>query len=205
MNQKIEKVISNLNKNNIAGYFVDGHTELFTLLSCLIAIDSSVGCGDSVTLEETGIFEFLRKGNYTFLDKFNPMLSKEEKHKLYLENFSVDTFITGSNAITMDGKIFNIDGNGSRVAPMLYGPKQVIIVVGINKLTDDVDSAIKRTRQIAAPMDAKRLGKSTPCTSLNRCIDCKHKQRICNDFVLITGQFVKDRIKVIIVNGELGY
>ncbi|WP_414731940.1 LUD domain-containing protein [Acetobacterium carbinolicum] len=105
---------------------------MFALLSRLIAIDSSVGCGDSITLEETGIFDFLRTENYTFLDKFNPTLSKEEKHKLYLENFSVNTFITGSNAITMNGKIFNINGNGSRVAPMLYGPKQVIIVVDFN-------------------------------------------------------------------------
>ncbi|WP_414151850.1 LUD domain-containing protein [Acetobacterium carbinolicum] len=79
-----------------------------------------------------GYFRFLTNRNYTFLDKLNPTLSKEEKHKLYLENFSVNTFITGSNAITMDGKIFNIDGNGSRVAPMLYGPKQVIIVVDFN-------------------------------------------------------------------------
>ncbi len=205
MNLKIEKVISNLNKNNMAGYIIDSRAELSGLLSRLIAINSSVGCGDSITLEETGVFEFLRKENYDFLDKFDPTLSKEEKQKLYLKNFTVDTFITGSNAITLDGKIFNIDGNGSRVAPMLYGPKQVIIVVGINKLTTDVDSAIKRTRQIAAPMDAKRLGKSTPCASLNRCIDCNHKQRFCNDFVLITGQFIKDRIKVIIINEELGY
>ena len=138
-----------------AGYFMDSRDELSALLSRLITINSSVGCGDSITLEETGVFEFLRKENYAFLDEFDPTLSKVEKQKLYLKNFTVDTFITGSNTITLDGKIFNIDGNGSRVAPMLYGPKQVIIVVGINKLTDDVDSAIKRTRQIVAPMDAK--------------------------------------------------
>ncbi len=205
MNTKIEQVISNLNRNNMAGYFVSNNTELHHLLTILIREDSVVGCGDSVTLEETGVFEFLRKGRYTFLDKFAPMLSKEDKQQIYLKNFTTDTFITGTNAITLDGKIFNIDGNGSRVAPIIYGPKQVIIVVGVNKLTDDVDSAIKRTRQIAAPMDAKRLGKATPCVSLNRCIDCKSKERICNDFVLIAGQFIKDRIKVIIVNKELGY
>ncbi|MNM69788.1 hypothetical protein D3C81_814020 [compost metagenome] len=88
---------------------------------------------------------------------------------------------------------------------MLYGPKQVIIVVGINKIVENLDSAIKRTRQIAAPLDAKRLGKSTPCTKLDRCIDCNHKERICNDFVLITGQFIKNRIKVIVINESLGY
>ena len=179
--------------------------ELLDLLLRLIKDGTSVGCGDSVTLEQMEVFEYLRERDIIFLDKFNPSLSREEKQELYLKNFTVDTFITGSNAITLDGKIFNIDGDGSRVAPILYGPKQVIIVVGTNKITTDVDCAIKRVRQIAAPLDAKRLGKTTPCFSLNRCIDCNHKERICNDFVLITGQFIKDRIKVIIVNQELGY
>jgi len=205
MNLNIENVILNLKKNNMAGYFVNNRDELLTLLKRLIPEGSTVGSGDSVTLEETGVFELLRKGNYSFLDKFAPSLTHEDKRQIYLKNFSADTFITGTNAVTLDGKLFNIDGNGSRVAPILYGPNQVIVVVGINKLTDNVDQAIQRSRQLAAPLDAKRLGKSTPCTKLNRCIDCKHKQRICNDFVLITGQFTKDRIKVIIVNEILGY
>lgn len=205
MNQSITKLINSLEKNNMAGYFVNNNEELLNLISELIIKGSSVGSGDSITLEDTGIFKFLRNGNYRFLDKFNPNLSKEEKRDLYIKNFNVDTFITGTSAITLDGKIFNIDGNGSRVAPMLYGPKQVIIVVGINKIVENLDSAIKRTRQIAAPLDAKRLGKSTPCTKLDRCIDCNHKERICNDFVLITGQFIKNRIKVIVINESLGY
>ncbi|QHQ63201.1 lactate utilization protein [Anaerocolumna sedimenticola] len=205
MDPIIEKVITNLNKNNMAGYYVNSKEELFHLLIELVPEGSIVGCGDSVTLEETGVFDFLRRGNYEFYDKFAPGLTLEDKRQIYLKNFTADTFITGTNALTLDGKIFNIDGNGSRVAPMLYGPKQVIVIIGINKLTDDVDSAIKRTRQVAAPLDAKRLGKETPCVSLNRCIDCRHKQRICNDFVLITGQFIKDRIKVIIINDDLGY
>jgi hypothetical protein len=189
----------------MAGYFVQTREELLLLLKELIPLGSTVGCGDSVTLEEASVFEFLRNGNYIFYDKYAPKITKEQKRKIYLDNFSADTFISSANAITMEGAIFNIDGNGSRVAPMLYGPNQVILVLGINKITDDVDSAIKRTRQIAAPLDAKRLGKSTPCTSLSRCIDCKHRERICNDFVLITGQFVKDRIKVIILNENLGF
>lgn len=205
MNLNIENVILNLKKNNMAGYFVNSLEELLTLLKSLIPEGSTVGSGDSVTLEETGVFDFLRKGNYSFLDKFDPSLTREDKRQIYLKNFSADTFITGTNAVTLDGKLFNIDGNGSRVAPILYGPDQVIVVVGINKLTDNVEQAIQRSRQLAAPLDAKRLGKSTPCTKLNRCIDCRHQQRICNDFVLITGQFTKDRIKVIIVNQTLGY
>lgn len=205
MNEQISTLIHNLNTHNMAGYFVQTREELHLLLKELIPLGSTVGCGDSVTLEETSVFEFLRNGNYIFHDKFAPDLTKEQKRKIYLDNFSADTFISSANAITMDGAIFNIDGNGSRVAPMLYGPNQVILVLGINKITNDVDSAIKRTRQIAAPLDAKRLGKSTPCTSLTRCIDCKHRERICNDFVLITGQFVKDRIKVILLNENLGF
>ena len=90
------------------------------------------------------------------------------------------------------------------MAPILYGP-QVIAVVGTNKIVRTVDEAIRRTRQIAAPMDAKRLQKDTPCTKLNRCIDCQHKNRICNDFVLIAGQFIPERIKVIIIEGEYGF
>ncbi len=205
MNNKIETVIKNLNKNNMAGYYVSDKHQLMSLISSLIPNGSTVGCGDSVTLEETGVFDFLRNGNYYFYDKFQSGLTSEDKRKIYLKNFCADTFITGSSAVTEDGKIFNIDGNGSRVAPMIYGPEQVIIVVGINKIVENVELAIQRTRQVSAPLDAKRLKKETPCTKLDKCVDCAHKQRICNDFVLITGQFSQNRIKVIIINENLGY
>jgi len=205
MDERISKAIFNLQKNHMAGFYVENTKGLLSLLSTLLAEGERIGCGDSVTLEETGVFEYLRNGNFTFYDKYQPNLTSEEKRAIYLKNFDADTFITGTNAITMDGKLFNIDGNGSRVAPMIYGPKQVIVVVGTNKLVDTVEDAIYRTRQIAAPLDAKRLDKNTPCVKLGKCIDCKHEQRICNDFVLISGQFSKDRIKVIFINGNYGY
>lgn len=205
MDDKIKQAILNLQKNNMMGFYVDSIPELHSLLSTLLVEGEKIGCGDSVTLEETGVFEYLRNGNFTFYDKHQPNLTSEEKQILYLKNFGTDTFITGTNAITIDGKLFNIDGNGSRVAPMIYGPKQVIVVVGINKLADTVESAVCRTRQIAAPLDAKRLNKNTPCVKLGKCIDCKHEQRICNDFVLISRQFSKNRIKVIFINGVYGY
>ncbi len=189
-----QKAIFNLQKNNMAGFYVESIQELLSLLSTLLVEGEKIGCGDSVTLEETGVFEYLRNGSYTFYNKHQPNLTSEEKRILYLKNFDTDTFITGTNAVTVDGKLFNIDGNGSRVAPMIYGPKQVIVVVGMNKLVDTVEDAIRRTRQIAAPLDAKRLNKNTPCVKLGRCIDCKHEQRICNDFVLIARQFFKDRL-----------
>lgn len=205
MDERIKKVIFNLQRNNIAGYFVKNKEELLQLMDTLMKNGEKVGCGDSVTLEETGVFDFVRSNDFDFYDKHRSGLTSDEKRAIYLKNFEVDTFLTGTNAITLDGKLFNIDGNGSRVAPMLYGPKQVIVVVGINKLVETVDDAVCRARQIAAPLDAKRLKKGTPCTKLDKCIDCRHEQRICNDFVLITGQFVKNRIKVIIVNQAYGF
>ena len=105
----------------------------------------------------------------------------------------------------MDGKIFNIDGMGNRVAPMIYDPEQVILVVGKNKIIENVKAAIERTRQIAAPLDAKRLNFDTPCARLGKCVDCNHEQRICYAFVLLAGQLIKNRVKVIIVNETLGY
>ena len=205
MDKRIQEAILNLQRNNMAGYFVQTKGELLELMASLIKSGERVGWGDSATLEETGVFEFVRSGNFILNDKHQPDLTPEEKREIYLKNFDVDTFLTGTNAITLDGKLFNIDGNGSRVAPMLYGPRQVIVVAGINKLADTVEDAIQRTRQIAAPLDAVRLNKDTPCTKLGKCIDCRHAQRICNDFVLIAGQFVKNRIKVIFVNQEYGF
>jgi len=205
MDERIARTLANLNKNNMKGYFVSNKYALIELLTKLIENGHTVGCGDSVTLQETGVIEFLREGDFIFLDKYSPNLTAEEKRNIYIANFSADTFVTGTNAVTVDGKLFNIDGNGSRVAPMIYGPGQVIVIVGKNKITEDVGSAITRARQIAAPLDAKRLQKATPCVSLGKCVDCHHPQRICNDFVLITGQFIKDRIKVVVMDMEIGY
>ena len=205
MDERVRKTIYNLQKNNMSGYYVETIEELHALISTLIRKGETVGCGDSDTLEVTGVFDFLRSGDYTFNDKHQPDFTSEEKRAIYLKNFDADTFITGTNAVTTDGQLFNIDGNGSRVAPMLYGPKQVIVVVGVNKLADTLEDAVCRARQIAAPLDAKRLQKNTPCVKLGKCINCKHEQRICNDFVLISRQFNKDRIKVIFINGNYGY
>lgn len=205
MKDIIQKTIHNLNRNNMAGYYADSAAQLHEIFRSLVHKGETVGCGDSVTLEQTGIYDLVRCGDYRFLDKHEPGLSHDEKREIYLHNFRSDTFLTGINAVTTDGSLFNIDGNGSRVAPILYGPKQVIAVVGTNKIVNTVEEAVLRARQIAAPLDAKRLGKSTPCTKRNQCVDCHHKQRICNDFVLITGQFEKDRIKVIFIEGDYGF
>lgn len=205
INKQVEKVINGLEKHNMKGIFVKDEEELIEILKEFIQEDSVVGTGDSITLLETGVLDFLREGNYIFLDKYRDGITSEEKRQIYIQNFSADTFLCSTNALTEEGELYNIDGNGSRVAPMIYGPKQVIIVAGINKLVKNLEEAERRVRNYAAPIDAKRLGKDTPCTKLGHCVDCKSPDRICNDFVTITRQFVKDRIKVIIVAKQLGY
>ncbi len=203
--KQVENVLKNLEKRRMKGYFVADAFELTAHLKQLIPEGHTVGIGDSMTLFETGVVDFLREGPYRFLDKYASGITREEKQALYRANFSADTFITGTNAVTEAGELFNIDGNGSRVAPMLYGPRQVIVVVGRNKLVRDMAAAEQRVRQYAAPIDAKRLGKKTPCAVTGRCVDCNSPERICNDFVSIRGQFDPERIKVLIVDDVLGY
>ncbi|AUM95247.1 TPA: lactate utilization protein [Clostridium botulinum] len=203
--KQAERTIKNLNSRNMEGYYINNIDQLFKKLKELIPEGSIVGVGDSMTLFQAGVIDFLRSGNFNFLDKYQDKLTSDEKREIYINNFSTDTFICSTNAITESGELYNIDGNGSRVAPMIYGPKQVILIVGINKIVKNIEEAESRVRSYAAPIDAKRLNKDTPCTELGYCVDCKSPNRICNDFVIIRGQFIKGRIKVLILGENLGY
>lgn len=203
--KKVERTIKNINNRNMEGYYIENREQLFQKLKDLIIEGSTIGVGDSETLFEIGVIDFLRNGKFNFLDKYKVGLTSDDKRDIYIKNFSADTFICSTNAITESGELYNIDGNGSRVAPMIYGPKQVILVTGINKIVKNSEEAEIRVRQYAAPIDAKRLNKDMPCTKLGYCIDCKSPNRICNDFVVIRGQFIKGRIKILIVGEMLGY
>lgn len=205
VNEIIDSTIKNLQRNNIGAYYAKTRDNLIDTLSRLLQKGETIGCGDSVTLEETGVFNFIRKGGYNFLDKHRPELSSSDKRELYLQSFRSDTFLSGVNAITQTGHLYFIDGNGSRIAPIIYGPRQVILVSGTNKIVSDSNEALTRIRQVAAPMDAKRLCKNTPCSKTGQCIDCKSIDRICNDFLCITRQFEKNRIKVLFIDGNWGF
>ncbi|MFZ5966923.1 MAG: lactate utilization protein [Bacillota bacterium] len=202
--KRVERTIENLKKRNIEGFYVKDEAELIKKIQELIPENTMVTTGDSLTLFETGIIDYLRNGNFVYLDKHREGLTSDEKRKIYQQSFGVDTYLSSTNALTEEGELYNIDGNGSRVAAMIYGPEQVIIVAGINKIVKDLEEAEKRVRQYAAPIDAKRLGKNTPCSKVGYCVDCKSNDRICNYFTIIKGQF-KKRIKVIIVAKSLGY
>ncbi|MGO5093851.1 lactate utilization protein [Clostridium sp. LCP25S3_F10] len=203
--KQVERTIKNLNSRNMEGYYINNIDQLLQKLKELIPENSIVGVGDSMTLFETGVIDFLRDENFNFLDKYQDKLTSDEKREIYIKNFSADTFICSTNAITESGELYNIDGNGSRVAPMIYGPKQVILIAGINKIVKNIEEAEYRVRSYVAPIDAKRLNKDTPCTKIGYCVDCKSSNRICNDFVVIRGQFIKGRIKILIIGENLGY
>lgn len=201
----IDLLSKNFKRNNIPVLLIEDRDALIDFLRTSIPANSVVGVGDSVTLEETGVYDFLRRGAYQFLDKYQPFLSKDEKRQLYINNFSADFFLSGVNAISMDGTIFNLDGNGSRVAPMIYGPGKVFLIAGLNKVVADANAAYERIRTIAAPLDNIRLGKRNPCVKTGICMDCKSKTKICNYFTKIQGQFDRERIHLLLLNGKYGY
>lgn len=170
----------------------------------LIPPDSSVGVGNSKTLKDMNISKLLKeRGNIVF-DK-TLAESKAESEQVKKKSLLADWYITGTNAVSKEGHIVNIDHSGNRAAAMIYGPDNVIIVIGRNKICGTLDDAVKRARNISAPMNAKRAGYNPPCLQLNRCIDCKSDERVCFNLVIIEGQFVKDRMKLFIVDEEAGF
>lgn len=205
MEKRIDRTIKNLEKNNMEGFFVEDEKEAIEKIKDIVNEGETVALGGSMTIFETGIIELLRNGKYKFIDRYKEGLKKEEVKEIYRKSFSADTYFTSSNAITEDGELYNVDGNGNRVAAMIYGPDKVIVVVGYNKIVKNLDEAIKRNREYAAPANAKRLNRKTPCAKVGYCMDCMSEERICNDYVLIRRQGTKGRIKVIIVGKTLGY
>ncbi|KUO74092.1 MAG: hypothetical protein APF77_00660 [Clostridia bacterium BRH_c25] len=202
---RVKRTIENLENNNISAYRVETEEETLKKIEELIPAGSTVGLGGSMTLFEVGAIDFLRKGNYEVLDRYKEGLTPAEMKEIFRKSFFADAYLTSSNAITENGELYNIDGNGNRVAAMLYGPDRVIVIVGINKLVKDVDQAILRVKETAAPANNKRLNKNNPCTKVGYCMDCNAEERICNEYTLIRRQGVKGRIHIIIVNKELGY
>lgn len=203
--QRIKRTIESLDNNNMNGYLVNTKEELFSKIEQLVPESSVVSCGGSMSLFEYGVIDYLRNGKYTFLDRYKEGLTSEQITKIFKESFLADAYFASSNAVTEDGKLYNVDGNGNRVAAMLYGPDKVILLVGVNKIVKDIDEAIKRNREICAPANAKRLNKKTPCAKVGYCMDCKSNEKVCREFTIISSQSNKDRIHVIFMNENIGY
>ena len=203
--QRILRTIKALEKNNMNGYMAASNVDLIRKIEKLISPKSKVSCGGSMTLFETGVIDHLKSGRYEFLDRYKEGLTQDEIKEIFRQSFLSDAYVTSTNAITENGEIYNVDGNGNRVAAMLYGPDKVIIVAGVNKIVPNVEEAIIRTKEYASPINAKRLNKETPCTKIGRCVECNSDNRICNEYTLIKRQIDKNRIHVIFLNDNLGY
>ena len=202
---KINRTLEALRKNNMEGFFINTHEELISKIEELVEPNSKVSFGGSVTLFETKVMQHLRSGRYELLDRYKEGLTQEEIKKIFRESFFCDAYFTSTNAITEEGELYNVDGNGNRVAAMLYGPDKVIIVAGYNKIVENLSEAIQRNRRISAPANAKRLNKKTPCAKIGNCMDCKSPEKICREYTLIRSQSNSNRIHVIFLNEELGY
>lgn len=205
MEKKVQKTIEALEKHNMNGYYVKSNDEIISIIESIINKGDTVACGGSMTLFETGIIEYLRKEDYEFLDRYKDGITAEETKAIYRGAFSADAYFTSTNAITVNGELYNVDGNGNRVAAMMYGPDKVIVICGVNKIVNNLEEAIQRNRNVSAPINAKRLNRKTPCANVGYCMDCNSPEKICREYAVIKSQGIKERMHVIFVNEILGY
>ncbi|MEZ0536239.1 lactate utilization protein [Caldicellulosiruptoraceae bacterium PP1] len=196
---------NNLEKRNFDCFIIDKKEEVIDLIKDIVKEGSTVAVGGSMSLFEIGLIDFLRNGKYVFYDRYKEGLSPNEIADIHRKAFFTDYFFMSSNAITLDGKLINIDGAGNRLAALLYGPKNVIVIVGINKLVQNEEQGILRVRNIASPTNCKRLSKKTPCVVDGQCHDCLSDDCICSHIVVTRRHSEKGRIKVIVVKEELGF
>jgi L-lactate utilization protein LutC len=200
----MKELIDNLRKRNINGYFVSNKDEALNKALQLIPENSSVGFGGSVTLGQIGILDALRKRKDIQLLDRTKLKAPDQLHELYLRMFSCDVFLSSSNALTEKGQIVNVDGRGNRVAMITFGPKKVIIVVGKNKITSNLDAALDRMKKVACPLNVKRLRELAKSSPLASTIEIT-EERIWGQLSIIERQMDKNRIHVIIANEDLGY
>ena len=200
----VQNVIQSLERNHITGLYVKSKEEALEKVRSLIPEGSKVGYGGSLSLDQIGIKDLLRAGNYRLIDHAEAGFSEEEMDTLQKESFSADVFLSSTNALTKDGKLVNIDGNGNRVAALIFGPRKVIIVAGTNKIVPDVETALDRIKNYVTPIHGRRRNRPVPCAKTGKCVDCHVPLRSCNAIVTIENQRQTDRMTVIIVGEELG-
>lgn len=199
-----QKIIKGLESRNMTGYYAASKEEALKITLDLIPENSSVTMGGAMSAREIGLVDAIKSGNYNFIERENA-ITPEEKRKATLEGYDADYFLSSANAMTEDGVIVNIDGNSNRVSMIAHGPKHVLFIVGMNKICDDVDGAMKRARNVAAPINAQRFGLSTPCSKTGSCMNCKSPDTICCQFLITRFSRHKDRIHVILVGENLGF
>ena len=196
-----QKVMKGLESRNMSAYYAASKEEALAKALELIPEGSSIGMGGCMSAIEIGLVDALKSGNYNFIDRD----IAPDSRKAMLDAYDSDVFLVSANAITEDGVIVNIDGNSNRVSAIAQGPRKVVFIVGMNKVCDDVDGAMKRARNVAAPTNAQRFGLSTPCAKTGSCFNCKSPDTICCQFLITRFSRHPGRIHVILVNDSLGF
>jgi len=196
-----QKVIKGLESRNMTGYYAASKEEALKKALELIPEGASVTMGGAMSAHEIGLVEAVKNGNYKFIDRDK----YEDKRAAMLDGYDADVFLSSTNAMTDDGVLINIDGNSNRVSAIAQGPKKVIFIVGMNKVCSDVDAAMKRARNVAAPTNAQRFGITTPCSKLGSCMNCKSPDTICCQILITRYSRHAGRIHVILVNDNLGF
>ena len=197
-----ETVIRGLKSRNMTGHYAADREEALRIALGLIPEGASVTMGGAMSAHEIGLVQALKEGPYNFIDRD----ACADKRAAMLAAYDADVFLSSVNAMTSDGILVNIDGNSNRVSAIAQGPKKVVFIVGMNKVCGaDLDSAMKRARNVAAPTNAQRFGLSTPCTKTGTCMDCKSPDTICCQFLITRYSRHADRIHVILVNDSLGF
>ena len=196
-----QKVIKGLESRNMSGHWAATKEEALAVALSLVPKGASVTMGGCTSAREIGLVDALRKGDYNFIDRD----AYADKRAAMLAAYDADVFLASANAITEDGVIVNVDGNANRVSAIAQGPRKVVFIVGMNKVCPDADSAMKRARGVAAPINAQRFGLSTPCAKTGACADCKSPDTICCQILITRFSRHAGRIHVILVNDTLGY
>ena len=195
------KIIKGLASRNMAGYYAANKEEALKTALSLIPEGSTVTMGGGMSVFEIGLVDALKAGDYNFIDRAEYSNPREAM----LLAYDADVFLASSNAITEDGILVNIDGNANRVSAMAFGPKKLVLIVGMNKVAHDLDAAMKRARSVAAPTNAQRFGLNAPCSKNGACADCKSADTICCQFLITRYSRHNDRIHVVLVGESLGY
>ena len=196
-----QTVIRGLQSRNMSGYYAANKEEALAKALELIPKGATVTMGGGMSVHEIGLTDALKQGDYHFIDR-----DKEaDKRAAMLMAYDADVYLAGANAITQDGVMVNIDGNSNRVSAIAQGPKKVIFIVGMNKVCDDVDGAMKRARNVAAPINAQRFGLTTPCSKTGSCMNCKSPDTICCQILITRFSRHPGRMHVILVNDDLGF
>ena len=199
-----QKVIKGLESRNMTGYYAATKEEALKIALEIIPKHATVTMGGAMSAREIGLVDAVKTDEYHFIERENAKTA-EEKRAAMLEGYDADYFLCGANAITEDGVMVNIDGNSNRVSFICQGPKHVLCIVGMNKVCVDVDAAMKRARNVAAPINAQRFGLNTPCAKTGSCMNCKSPDTICCQFLITRYSRHTDRIHVILVNEDLGF